>query len=104
MPPRRKVGFLSDYKLQDAYLLKPDRKAGKPGLIEGFASNGEPVLVREWPRSSKGNDADLEHIWRHELRQLHRLAGYPGAAECIAHLYDAGEDQKGFYVIVAPGQ
>lgn len=104
MPPRRKVGFLSDYKLQDAYLLKPDRKTGRPGFIEGFASNGEPVLVREWPRGSKDNDADLEHIWRHELRQLHRLAGYPGAADCIAHLYDAGEDQKGFYVVVAPGQ
>lgn len=104
MPPRRKVGFLSDYKLQDAYLLKPDRKAGRPGLIDGFAPNGEPVLVREWLRGTKDNDADLEHIWRHELRQLHRLAGYPGAADCIAHLYDAGEDPKGFYVVVAPGQ
>lgn len=104
MAARRKVGFLSDYKLQDSYLLKPDRKAGKPGLIDGFAPNGEPVLVREWPRGSKDHDVDLEHIWRHELRQLHRLAGYPGAAECIAHLYDAGEDAKGFYVVVAPGQ
>ncbi len=104
MPPRRKVGFLSDYKLQDAYLLKPDRKAGRPGLIDGFAPNGEPVLVREWQRGTKDIDADLEHIWRHELRQLHRLAGYPGAADCIAHLYDAGEDLKGFYVVVAPGQ
>jgi serine/threonine protein kinase len=104
MPPRRKVGFLSDYKLQDTYLLKPDRKAGRPGLIDGFAPSGEPVLVREWQRGTKDNDGDLEHIWRHELRQLHRLAGYPGAADCIAHLYDAGEDPKGFYVVVALGQ
>jgi hypothetical protein len=104
MAPRRKLGFLGEYKLQEVYLLKPDKRAGRPGLVDGFAPNGEPVLIREWPRGSKDNDADLEHIWRHELRQLHRLAGYPGAADCIAHLYDAGQDSKGFYVVVAPGQ
>lgn len=104
MRRRRKDGFLGDYKLDQGYLLRPDRTNGRPGIFAGYDSNGTPILVKEWPRSSASNDADLEYIWRHEMRQLHRLAGYPGAAECIAHLCDAGHDTKGFYLVIAPGQ
>lgn len=100
---RRKDGFLGDYKLDQQFLQKPDVERGRPGVFAGYAPDGTPVLVKEWARKGKA-DGDLEQIWRHELRQLHRLAGYPGAAECIAHLYDAGYDAKGFYLILAPGQ
>lgn len=100
---RRKDGFLSDYKLEQAFLQKPDTERGRPGVFAGYAPDGSPVLVKEWARKSKA-DGDLEQIWRHELRQLHRLAGYPGAADCIAHLHDAGSDAKGFYLVLAPGQ
>lgn len=85
-------------------MLKPDRAKGRPGIYAGFSSAGDPILVKVWPRTSGQKDQDLEEIWRHELRQLHRLAGYPGAADCIAHLYDAGYDAQGFYLILTTGQ
>jgi hypothetical protein len=101
---RRKDGFLAEYTLDQAYLQKPDIKLGRPGVYAGTSSDGTPVLVKEWARNSGARDEDLEPIWRHELRQLHRLAGYPGAADAIAHLHDAGFDSRGFYLILAPGQ
>jgi hypothetical protein len=101
---RRKVGFLEGYKLEDSYMLRPDRAAGRPGIYGGSSPDGVPILVKVWERKADSNDADLQDIWRHELRQLHRLAGFPGAADCIAHLYDAGYDARGFYLIIAPGQ
>ena len=101
---RHRTGFLENYRLDETYLLKPDRAKGRPGIYGGFSPDGNPILVKVWPRASEANDHDLEDIWRHELRQLHRLAGYPGAADCIAHLHDAGYDSNGFYLILAPGQ
>lgn len=85
-------------------MLKPDRSKGIPGMYGGFSPEGNPVLIKVWPRSGDGQDGDLEEIWRHELRQLHRLAGYPGATGNIAQLHDAGYDARGFYLVIAPGQ
>jgi len=106
MSPRRRrnTGFLADYTLDQAYLQKPDIAQGRPGVFSGIAADGTPVLVKEWERNSGAHDDDLEAIWRHEMRQLHRLAGYPGAAESIARLHDANYDNKGFYLVIAPGQ
>lgn len=101
---RRKDEFLAAYTVDEDYLQKPDLKTGRPGVVGGKDPDGNPVLIREWRRSAKAPDSDLEQIWRHELRQLHRLAGYPGSASCISHLHDAGFDAKGFYLIIAPGQ
>lgn len=101
---RRKGGFLATYTVEQDYLQKPDTTTGRPGVVAGRDADGNPVLIREWARKPSEPDSDLEQIWRHELRQLHRLAGYPGAAQCIAHLHDAGIDERGFYLIIAPGQ
>jgi hypothetical protein len=101
---RRRRGFLEDYRLDDAYLLKPDRKSGRPGIYSGVNRDGDTVLVKVWPRVGKGDESDLEEIWRHEVRQLHRLAGYPGAMDYIAHLGQAGIDRQGFYLVLDPGQ
>lgn len=101
---RRKAGFLENYRLDDKYMLKPDRSAGRPGIYGGLSPEGTPILVKVWARANDVNDLDLQDIWRHELRQLHRLAGSPGAADSIAHLHDAGYDPQGFYLILAPGQ
>jgi hypothetical protein len=101
---RRKSGFLADYRLEERYLLKPNRTHGRPGVYAGYAPDQTPVLIKFWAKSENLNDSDLKLIWQHELRQLHRLAGYPGAADCIAHLYDAGYDKEGFYLILSPGQ
>lgn len=100
---RRKSEFLANYRLDDAYLRAPDRKAGRVGLIEGIGQGGEAVLIKIWPRSERQNDADLEAIWRNEIRQLHRMAGHPVAHEVIARLADAGSDTAGFYLVIEPG-
>jgi hypothetical protein len=72
-------------------------------MIEATAPNGDSVLVREWPRRTK-DDEDLVEIWKHELRQLHRLGGYPGAQQYIARLVDADRDESGFYIVLDAGQ
>lgn len=72
-------------------------------MVEATAPNGDKVLIREWPRRPSGDD-DLVDIWKHELRQLHRLGGYPGAPQYIARLIDADSDVKGFYIVLDAGQ
>lgn len=99
----RRRGFLEEYRLEEAYLKRPDRTTGRPAIFEGLAPDGEPVLVKTWPRNPKQNDEDLAEIWRHELRQLHRLYGYPGAADLIAPLRATGSDERGFYLVLDPG-
>jgi superfamily I DNA and/or RNA helicase len=101
---RKGKGFLDGYQLQDTYLQQPDRALGQPGLLAGTSTEGIPVLVKVWPRRANAKDEDLQEIWHHELRQLHRLAGYPGSYEVIAHLLRAGADEQGFYLILDLGQ
>jgi hypothetical protein len=108
MPQKHKTrkgkGFLDGYQLQDTYLQQPDRALGQPGLLAGTSTDGIPVLVKVWPRRANAKDEDLQEIWHHELRQLHRLAGYPGSYEVIAHLLRAGMDEHGFYLVLDLGQ
>ncbi len=101
---RRKKGssFLAGYTEDQGYLLRPDPSTGRAGMFLATSPDGEPVLVKFWPK--KASASDIEEIWRYELRQLHRLAGYPGAGNFIAGLYNAGFDHDGFYLILAPGQ
>jgi hypothetical protein len=101
---RKTEGFLDAYRLDDVYLRRSDRATGRVGLIEGSGADGQPVLIKVWPRSSRQNDQDLEDIWRHEIRQLHRMAGHPAAQNMIARLGDAGLDSQGFYLVIEPGQ
>lgn len=100
---RRKSAFLDKYRLDGAYLRPPDRATGRVGLIEGVGPDGEAVIVKKWPRTVRQNDADLEAIWRNEIRQLHRMAGHPVARDVIAKLVDAGVDADGFYLVIEPG-
>lgn len=101
---KRRRGFLDGYKLDETYLRRPDRAVGRVGLLEGVGADGEAVLVKVWPRSPKQDDADLEAIWRHELRQLHRLAGHPSAFGIVAGLREAGVDASGFYLVLDSGR
>lgn len=101
---RRKRGFLESYRLDDAYLRRPDRQRGRVGLWEGTGLDGEAALIKEWPRKQRQDDSDLEEIWRHEIRQLHRMAGHPVAHDVIVRLRDAGFDDDGFYLVLDPGQ
>ncbi|MCG0995936.1 AAA domain-containing protein [Acetobacter indonesiensis] len=98
------TGFIETLRDPGDYLIAPDAKTGRPGLFEAYSENDEPLIVKEWKRAADKDDADLQEIWHHELRQLHRLGGYPNAVETIAPLHSAGIDSKGFYLALAPGE
>uniref|UniRef100_B0T8Q0 Superfamily I DNA or RNA helicase or helicase subunit-like protein n=1 Tax=Caulobacter sp. (strain K31) TaxID=366602 RepID=B0T8Q0_CAUSK len=100
---RKPAKFLEGYKLHERYLLRPVPATGKPGIIEATSPRGDEVLLRIWPRKTRDDD-DLLDIWRHELRQLHRLGGYPGAQRYVARVLDAGSDAEGFYIVLDAGQ
>jgi hypothetical protein len=100
----RHASFLDNYRIDDQLLLKPDRKVGKPGIYSGFDDVGDPVLVKFWPKVPGAPDEDLREIWHHEVRQLHRLAGYPGAERSIAALHQTAIDTSAFYLVLRPGQ
>lgn len=103
-PRRRRGAFLHAYRLDDAYLLKPDRKHGVPGILSGSDEQGRPILVKVWTKHTRTEDTELREIWHSEVRQLHRLGGYPTASDMIANLQHAGEDEAGFYLVLDPGQ
>lgn len=100
----RRGEFLSPYRPSETYLQKPGRAKGIPGIIEGLSADGNPVLIRVWVRGVNIDDSDLVDIWRNELRVLHRLSGCAGAEEYIGRLIDAGQDDRGFYIVIAAGQ
>lgn len=100
---KRRSSFLADYRLDERYLKRADRARGVPGLIAGTSPKGFPVLVKRWPRDPDSQDADLRDIWQNEVRQLHRLAGFPGAANYIVRLDSAGYDNEGFYLVLDIG-
>lgn len=100
---RRKAGFLRNFELSTTQFVKPDFAAGRPGLREALF-DGIPVLIKHWLRKPSVDDSDLQEIWRHELRQLQRLAGYPGAGDRIANLLSTSQDRDGFYLVLDLGQ
>lgn len=100
---KKNTDFLDEYQLDETYLLKPAIAKGRPGILEGTSPDGDPVLIRRWPRRTKGDD-DLSDIWKHELRQMYRLGGYPGAHRYFARVVDAGNDTKGFYIVLDASQ
>jgi AAA domain len=100
---KRKSSFLSEYRLDERYLKRAEKARGIPGLIAGTSPKGFPVLVKRWPRDPTAQDADLRDIWQNEIRQLHRLAGYPGASDYIVRLDSAGYDTEGFYLVLDTG-
>ncbi|HSV28327.1 MAG TPA: hypothetical protein VLL76_02175, partial [Candidatus Omnitrophota bacterium] len=59
---RRRKGFLEDFRLSETYLVKPDRKLGRPGILEGEDGQGNSVLIKIWPVVAKGDDEDLREI------------------------------------------
>lgn len=101
---RKGKGFLEGYQLQEPYLIPPNSSLGQPGLMLATTADGASVLLKIWPRRPHAVDDDLKEFWHHELRQLYRLAGYPGSYEVIAHLMRAGSDDRGFYLVIDLGQ
>ncbi|OUM09390.1 hypothetical protein BW686_01470 [Pseudomonas syringae] len=89
----------SGYEIYDSFLFEAEPNSGQPNLISA-EKNGEPYLIKYWPRTPDVNDDDLEDIWLHELRQLHRLKGYPGVGDYVSSLVDSGKGVNGFYLVL----
>lgn len=101
---KTKSGFLSEYTLDDRYLLRPDRKKGRAGIDAARTREGLEVLIKSWPRVKGVEDQDLEMIWRSEIRQLQRLSAIPRADELFVPMMKSGRDKEGFYLVLNPGQ
>jgi AAA domain len=101
---RAAKGFLANYKVDDTYLLRPERAHGRAGILFASDPDSRDVLVKFWPRTKGVDDSDLEDIWRSEIRQLQRLAAVPRADDLFVHMVSSGKDAEGFYLVLDPGQ
>ncbi|MBU9439319.1 hypothetical protein KTE91_30030 [Burkholderia multivorans] len=82
-----------------------DAKTGRANVRSGTdIQTGARVIIKQWVRNSASFDPVIQEIWRQEIRQIHRLMGYPGAKDFIAPLVDSGFDEGGFYLVLGPGQ
>lgn len=93
---------LKGYQMQGSVLRRADVRAGLPSIrAASHRDTAEPVIVKSWPRRQGLDDRELEEVWRHELRQLHRLISYPGAAERLAILRESAEVDEAFHLLLA---
>ncbi|HEP6427407.1 TPA: hypothetical protein VDB83_001690 [Burkholderia cenocepacia] len=82
-----------------------DAKTGRANVRSGTdIQTGARIIIKQWVRNSASFDPVIQEIWRQEIRQIHRLMGYPGAKDFIAPLVDSGFDEGGFYLVLGPGQ
>ncbi|MFC2255006.1 AAA domain-containing protein [Labrys portucalensis] len=100
----KKAGFLSNFTEEGSYLIRPDRKSGRPGIFRARDSDGREVLAKFWPSDDPNSDVDLLEIWRSEIRQLQRLAALPKGEELLISMASSGRDADGFYLILDPGR
>lgn len=104
-PPRLGSTFATRFRIDDRVLHKGDTRTGKPSVIGGSdRDTGERVVIKQWRRNPSVPDFDIRAIWRQEMRQMHRVLGYPGAKDRIVPLLDSGEESEGFYLVLRPGQ
>ena len=97
--------FTDRFRLDDRYLYHGRRVRGEPSIIGGeHLETGERIAIKEWVRDPSIVDDDVREIWRHEVRQLYRLRGFPKAREYIVPLQDSAEDRNGFYLVLGCGQ
>lgn len=102
---RDRQEFLGRYRLDNRALQRGDIKAGRAKMIGAQnKETGERVVIKQWRRDSVVTKDALKEIWRQEIRQLHRLAGCPGAREFMVEQTDSGEDADGFYLVLSPNQ
>lgn len=104
-PTARERRTFDDYEMQGPILRPHDLRAGRPRIRAAIqAETGMPVLVKSWPRRQGMDDRELEEIWRHEVRQLHRLASYPRARDRLATLVESVELDDAFHLLLRNDQ
>ena len=47
-------GFLADYRVEETYLLRPDRAVGRAGIMRARDPQAREVLIKFWPRANVG--------------------------------------------------
>lgn len=98
---RSKAAFYNRFNVEDQYLVRPDSGLSRSGVLRATTRDtNQRVLIKVWPRSVEFDDRELAEIWRHEVRQMYRLAGYPGAMDLIVPLVEADQDKDGFYLVL----
>lgn len=103
--PKTKSPFMGRFRLDERVLQKSEPKKGRASVIGAVErSTGNRVIIKQWRRNPDTTDLELREIWRQELRQLHRLAGYPGARQYIVPLLDSSEESDGFFLALGSGQ
>lgn len=100
----RQSGFLSNFTEEGVYLVRPDKKAGRPGIFRARDPDGNDVLAKFWPSDDPDADSDLLEIWRSEIRQLQRLAALPSGDELLVPMTGSGRDHQGFYLTLDAGR
>lgn len=100
----KKSEFLAGYSDVGSYLVKPDKKTGRPGLWIARDPQGRDVLIKFWPFDISTDDEDLAEIWRSEIRQLQRLAALPGGEELLVPMIGSGKDERGYYLVLDVGR
>ena len=100
----KKAGFLSSFTEDGNYLVRPDKKNGRPGIFRARDPEGRDVLVKFWPSEHSDSDKDLLEIWRSEIRQLQRLAALPSGEDLLIPMVSSGKDGEGYYLILDPGR
>lgn len=100
-----KEDFKARFQLDSTQLQRGDPKRGRASIRRGVEkTTGQSVILKHWAKSPSVADAELREIWRQEMRQLQRLAGFPGAREYIVGLLDSVEESDGYYLALSPGQ
>jgi serine/threonine protein kinase len=100
----KKAGFLSSFTEDGNYLVRPDKKNGRPGIFRARDPEGRDVLVKFWPSEYPDSDTDLLEIWRSEIRQLQRLAALPSGEDLLIPMVSSGKDGEGYYLLLDPGR
>lgn len=100
----KKSGFLSNFTEDGVYLVRPDKKAGRPGIFRARDPEGNDVLAKFWPSDNPDSDTDLLEIWKSEIRQLQRLAALPKGEELLVPMTASGRDREGFYLVLDAGR
>lgn len=101
---RGETHFLSLFTLERRTLALADPMRGVPAIRAGKDADGNPVLIKTWPRDKRIDDTDVRELWRNELRHLHRLAGHRGASDYIVELSNSAIDEEGYHLVLNPGR
>lgn len=80
-------------------------RRGLPAIIGATqVATGLPVIIKQWTRRAGIDDRELAEIWRDEIRQLYRLASFPGARDRLAMLVEPIEDPAAYTLVLASEQ